>query len=224
MSLSTSQPVSPQSGGRLLGHGPGRARPALSPAAIARRRFLITWTKRLLPLAALALLSSIALWPELQRESEAEQVVLRQLGHVDGTGRVFDPHYTSVDEKGRPYTVTATEAVQAGPERVNLTRPKGDVTLQNGAWLYVQAKTGVYMRHAGQLDLQGDATLYRDDGTTMHSPTATVDLKSGAASSANVVSAEGPFGTLDAMGFTLLDKGSVVQFSGPARLMLNGRP
>ena len=33
---------------------------------------------------------------------------------------------------------------------------------------------------------------------------------------------EGPFGTLDSEGFTLVDKGTAVQFAGPARLVMNG--
>jgi hypothetical protein len=35
--------------------------------------------------------------------------------------------------------------------------------------------------------------------------------------------AEGPFGVLDAQGFTLVDKGAAIQFHGPAKLTLNGR-
>ena len=183
---------------------------------------MVIWTKRLLPLLALALLASIALWPELARQTEAARIALRHMGRVAG-GRLVDVRYQSVDEKGRPYTVTAAVAVQAGPQRVNLSAPKGDVTMQNGAWLLVQAMQGVYLQHIGQLDLSGDVTLYRDDGTTLHSATASVDLKNGAAASSTVVSAEGPFGTLDAMGFTLVDKGGMIQFAGPARLVLNHR-
>ena len=108
------------------------------------------------------------------------------------------------------------------PERVNLTAPKGDVLLQNGSWLMVNARQGVYLQHAGLLDLSGDVTLYRDDGITLHTASASIDLKRGAVMTADTVSAEGPFGTLDAVGFALLDKGSLVQFHGPARLVLNG--
>ena len=40
----------------------------------------------------------------------------------------------------------------------------------------------------------------------MSTDTATVDLKAGVAAGADMVHAEGPFGTLDAQGFTLTDK------------------
>jgi len=65
-------------------------------------------------------------------------------------------------------------------------------------------------------------TLYRDDGTTVTTDSASLDLKNGAAASSEPTHAEGPFGTLDAQGFTLTDKGTAIQFTGPARLVLNG--
>jgi lipopolysaccharide export system protein LptC len=36
-----------------------------------------------------------------------------------------------------------------------------------------------------------------------------------------MVHAEGPFGTLDAQGFAVTDRGAVIQFPGPGRLLLN---
>lgn len=216
--LAQSPPVA-----RLLAAGSTRTRHAISPDQLARRRAMVTWSKRLLPLVALGLLASVALWPELERQTDEARIAIHRMSAVTGNGRLLDAHYQSVDQKGRPYTVTAAVAVQAGPQRVNLTSPKGDVTLQNGSWLLMQSKEGVYLQHAGQLDLSGDVTLYRDDGTTMRSATASIDLKSGAAASFDTVSAEGPFGTLDATGVMLVDKGGIIQFAGPARLILNPR-
>ena len=43
-----------------------------------------------------------------------------------------------------------------------------------------------------------------------------------AAAGSEPTHAEGPFGTLDAQGFTITDKGAAVQFIGPAHLVLNG--
>jgi lipopolysaccharide export system protein LptC len=105
---------------------------------------------------------------------------------------------------------------------VNLTDPKGDITLQSDSWVMLAAPRGVYARNSRQLDLSGGVTLYRDDGTTLRSESATIDLAQSVAASGVPVSAEGPFGTLDASGFTLLDGGAVIQFTGPARLVLNG--
>jgi lipopolysaccharide export system protein LptC len=78
------------------------------------------------------------------------------------------------------------------------------------------------MQHLNQLDLVKDVTLYRDDGTTMHTESASIDVKAGAAAGSEAVHAEGPFGVLDAQGFTVMDKGEAIDFPGPAHLVLNG--
>ena len=86
----------------------------------------------------------------------------------------------------------------------------------------LQAKHGVYLRNTQQLDLSHDVTLYRDDGTTLVTASASIDLRHGAAAGAQPVHAQGPFGTLQAQGFTVLDKGATIQFGGPAKVTLNG--
>ncbi len=209
-------------GERLLTATASRIRRPPTPGGIARRRFVVTVTKWLLPLFALALLSSIALWPEIDRAKDQARVAFRRMGGAVDAAQVTDARYHGVDERNRPFTVTAATAVQIDQDRVNLDGPKGDVTLENGAWMMVEANNGVFMQHQNMLDLSGDVFLYRDDGTTMRTQSATVDLRNGAATGAQPMHAEGPFGTLDAAGFTMTDKGGVVQFPGPARLVMNG--
>lgn len=207
----------------IVGLGLARRRSLPSATSLARRRWRITWAKRLLPLLGLALLASITLWPDLDGGTTGERVSFHiSESAPEGGGKLLDARYSSVNEHGDPYTVTAAKAVQVAPDRVNLDQPKGDVTLQSGSWVMLEAKKGVYGPKSHELDLSGEVTLYRDDGTTLRSASATIDLVQGAAASGVPVSAEGPFGTLDATGFTLLDGGAVIQFRGPARLILNG--
>jgi lipopolysaccharide export system protein LptC len=209
-------------GGYLVGAASTRDRMAPTPRRIARRRFLITVTKWLLPLAAMGLLALIALWPEIsQTTTKARLTMAHVSGEVEG-GKVIDARYNGVDEKGRPYTITAATAWQIDAERVGLTLPKGDITLENGTWLMLTSKDGTFVQHANQLDLVKDVTLYRDDGTTMHTDSASIDLKAGAAAGSEPVHAEGPFGVLDAQGFTVMDKGTAIDFPGPAHIVLNG--
>lgn len=193
-----------------------------SPGGIARRRLLVRLTKLLLPLTALALLALLALWPEFDRAKDHGRLTFSGISaEVDGA-RLTDARYHGVDEENQPYTITAKIARQVTPERVDLTAPIGDVTLKDGSWLQVQSKDGVYLQHADSLDLSHDVVLYRDDGTTLKTESASIDLKNGAGAGSEPVHAEGPFGTLDAQGFTLTDNGSAIQFTGPARLVLNG--
>jgi lipopolysaccharide export system protein LptC len=170
----------------------------------------------------MALLASIALWPEIQDAVTRSRLRMNHVSaDVDG-GKLLSARYNGVDQKGRPYTITAATAWQIDPERVGLTIPKGDITLENGTWLMLTAKAGTFMQHLNQLDLVKDVTLYRDDGTTMHTESASIDLKAGAAAGSEPTHVEGPFGVLDAQGFTVMDKGTAMDFPGPAHLVLNG--
>jgi lipopolysaccharide export system protein LptC len=193
-----------------------------APGYLARRRAAVRIAKYGLPVAALLLLGSIVLWPEIQRTIERGRATWRRLSMIEMEGgQMSAPRYRGFDDQNQPYMVSASNAVQAGPDRYNLKAPRGDLTLRNGTWVQVQSKHGVFYQHSNELDLAGDATLYKQDGTTMISATATIDMKKGAATSSDYTHAEGPFGTLDAEGFTLVDKGGVVQFHGPAKLVLN---
>jgi lipopolysaccharide export system protein LptC len=194
-----------------------------TPGGIARRRWAITLTKWLLPAAALALLATVALWPEMERATEEGGRAISRLGAEVQSGQLIDARYHGVDDKGRPFTVTAATARQVDPNRIDLTMPKGDITMQDGTWLMLQSKKGIFAQHVNQLDLTEDVTLYRDDGTTLVTAAASIDMKNGAAAGSEPVHAEGPFGTLDAQGgFTVVDKGAAIQFAGPAHVVLNG--
>jgi len=215
--LSTAPPP-----GRVRVASPVRARRLPSPGGLARRRLMIRGAKLALPAVALALLASLAVWPELRSEAARARAEAQSLSKVQGA-TIKGARYHSIDERGRPYTLTAATARQVGENRLNLTEPKGDITLQNGTWLMLQARQGIYRRHDNALDLSRDVTLYRDDGTTMVTASAALDLKNGAAAGAEPVHAEGPFGRLDsAGGFTATDKGEQIFFAGRSHLLLNG--
>ncbi len=211
---------------------PGTARPAMPrslgdtrrPARLAnpRRRWLVGLAKRTLPLFALALLLLVAFWPEIQGNGDGSRISYRRIDITPEGGQLTEAHYQGVDTAGRPYTVTATRVRQIGPERTDLEAPKADMQMQSGEWLMVQAKHGIYEQKANRLDLAGEVTLYRDDGTVLVTESASLDMRANAAAGHEMVHAEGPFGVLDAQGFTVLDRGAVVQFTGPARLVLNG--
>ena len=207
----------------LLGAATLRRRIAPTARRIARRRFMVAATKWSLPVLAILLLCSIALWPEIARIKEQGRVAFRRVFAVDPeSGRMVQPRYRGVDQRGRPYTVTAASALQTSAERIAMTDPKGDVITENGLWMMGQSKQGVFIQHRSLLDLSQEVTLYREDGTTLQTDTAAVDLKAAAAASNDKTHAEGPFGTLDAQGFATVEGGAVIQFQGPAHLVMNG--
>ena len=195
-------------------------RPVPSSRRIARRRRLVALVKRLLPLMAVLLLATVVSWPQIAHRLDTSRMAKAALHNVQ-QGRLVNLRYHGIDERNRPYIVTAEEAQQVGPERINLVSPKADVLSENGDWTLVVSDNGVYLQRADQLDLSGHVVIYRDNGVTLQTSSAAVDLKAGAAAGSQHTHTEGPFGTLDSQGFALVDKGAVVQFDGKSRLVLN---
>ena len=205
---------------------PSRQRPAPRPGQLARRRILIGLAKRLLPALALALLAVVVFWPEIEGDEERSRVSFRRVAQpVAESLRVLSPRYQDVDELSRPYTVTARSAQQPGGEQIlDLEAPRADMLLTDGGWVFVSADTGRYDRPRHHLDLAGDVTIFHDNGMTLRTPEAAVEIEEGAASGDAPVAAQGPFGTLESEGFRLKDRGAVVVFTGRAHAVLEGGP
>lgn len=189
---------------------------------LARRQAMLRWAKWVLPSLALLLLSSIAIWPEIDRMLNASHAALTEATRLKlESGNLEGAIYRSVDTHDRPFMVTARTAHQIDEDRIDLISPAADMLSQNGSWLFLQSENGVYMQHEQILDLTDEVTLYRDDGLMMRGPVADTDVRAGVITSDSWVHAEGPFGVLDAKGYWLSQHDSIAQFRGPGRLILN---
>lgn len=208
---------------RLL-EGLKRHRSEAALLGIARRSQAVAWAKRLLPVIALVLLTILAAAPNLRMGAATDRVVYHP--HADAGGAqssMQNAQYHGVDQRGQPFTLTASEASQRGPNDVQLSRPEGDITLNSGAWLMLKSDSGMFDQKADTLALAGNVTLYRNDGTIMTAPKAAINLHDGTANSVDPVAAQGPFGTLNAAGgFNLTGRGTDVVFNGPVSLTLAG--
>lgn len=204
---------------------PSRRRRPPSPGALLRRRLAVRAAKTLLPLLALGLLSIIVFWPEIEGSGETGRVSFRRTIEPRPEAlRVVNPRYRGVDEQGRPYTVTAALGQQVGAEEIlDLTEPRGDILLNDGAWVFLRADAGRYDKASNLLTLTGNVTIYHDNGTMMRTASALVRLSEGAAEGDEPVAAQGGFGTLASEGFRLTERGAVVVFTGRAHAVLENR-
>lgn len=184
----------------------------------------VGFAKRALPVTAVALLSLIALWPEFDSAVDRGRVAFQRVLQVRPEAlRIIEPRYQGVDEQNRPFTLTAEVAVQAGNEEVvQLQAPRADMTMTDGAWIYVESREGRFDKPRNLLDLAGNVTVHHDDGTQFVTDAAAIDLTAGSAVGDRPVAAQGPFGTLTAQGFRLIDRGQVVVFTGQSRVLLEG--
>jgi lipopolysaccharide export system protein LptC len=201
-----------------------RERRGLSRGQLARRRFAVRWTKRLLPALALALLAAVVFWPEIEGSDDRSRMSFRRTDQPRAEAlRVVEPRYQGVDELSRPFTITANAAQQLGSAQIlDLEEPRADIVLTEGAWVFVQARQGRFDRPANHLDLSGDVTIYHDSGIMLRTDSAAVQIDDGSASGDAPVAIQGGFGTLTAEGFRLTERGAVVIFTGRAHAVLEG--
>jgi lipopolysaccharide export system protein LptC len=204
----------------IKGFADRRAR--IEAGTLARRRWLVTIAKRLLPLGAIFILLALVLAPSM-RKNGADRVAyhMKDVANASAGSHMQVARFHGVDQSGEPYTVTAASADQHGNSVVTLTAPIGDLTQKAGDWLMLKSDHGLYDQRSQALDLTGHVTLYRNDGTIVTAPTARINLKDGSASSSAPVQVQGPFGTLTSQdGFTLAGRGSQITFNGASILIL----
>jgi len=193
----------------------------LGPGGTAFVRLL----KLVLPLGASVLLVLVVFWPQInKKEAEGFRSGVSELTQEQARDAVMlAPRYEGFDEKNRPFALLADEArqVNGADSLVELTEPKGDMTLGNGGWLALQARNGLYDLEAERLDLAGDVQMFHDDGLEFSTARARVDLAGNRAEGDESVHGQGSFGVIDAEGFRVEDGGARIVFTGRARLLLN---
>jgi lipopolysaccharide export system protein LptC len=169
-----------------------------------------------LPVAALFLLAIVIVWPHFDPAQAPKR-------HQDAAPPAMsNSHFSGIDKKNRPYTVTADKAQQQASDRndINMENPLAELTLQNHGWVALRADHGQYREDPGLITLQGNVHLYEDQGYEMNSSEAAVDLDQGIAWSDKPTEGQGPRGTIHAAGFRMRDEDNSIVFTGPGTLVL----
>lgn len=210
------------------------ADPATYPASAAGRppRRRVRWHSRrvaylklMLPAVALSIVTLVLAWPQIMpdekrfRLSSAARIAPEEADNL----RMLNARFVGVDEERRPYVVTASSATQASTlaREVDLTEPKADMVMNDGAWVALSSATGVYHRDKRTMDLDGDVSIFHDSGAEFHTTRAQVDLATSAAAGDEPIQGQAPAGTIVAEGFRIYDRGAVILFTGKAKVILS---
>ena len=183
----------------------------------------VSMMKFLLPAVAALLVLLVIAWPYLQSQDSRFRIVFSALssGQAEDPAMV-NPRYVGTDKSDQTFSITADLAknLLKGNSEVELEMPKADITLEDGSWLVLTAENGVYARDTKSLNLIGGVNLFHDSGYEFNTSKASIDLERGVAESLEPVEGQGPFGTLTAEGFRLLDKGKTIHFTGKAKMVI----
>ena len=187
----------------------------------AFRSRVIQIVKVVFPLSALALMAVLMLWSDM--DSTMSTFTYEELRIPEaGQNELINPRFESRDNKKQPYTITAHKAMttDGNKDLVFLTRPLADITLDNGAWVAVEAMSGEYFQERQFLSLRGSVKLFHNEGYQMESEELNVSLKNQIAESQKSVFGQGPAGLIDAEGVRANGESGDLVFYGPAKLTL----
>lgn len=202
------------------------ARIVATPRVIAesmRYSRFVGMMKLVLPLSALALVAMVVAWPYLGADNDGIPLSFASVGvGLDETVFMTNARYIGADDKGQPYTLTADLAAQDedDPDIIQLTRPQADILLNEGSWLALTADSGTLLRDTETLTLEGAINIFSDQGYEFRTESALIDLGASLAHGTVPVEAQGPFGTLNADSFRVLDRGRIIFFEGNVRMTL----
>ena len=187
-----------------------------------RRRSWIFWLKIGLPVVALCTIAYLVASSLGGRDSRVSLPDIVDVAKVDAGMTVNNVKYDGVDDKNRPFSITAASASQpqGNNDVINLTQPQADITMADGAWVALTAKNGVYRRKEDMLDLSGDVTIFQDNGMSFKTDAATIDLKAHTAKGDQPVEGQRSDGEIASEGFEVLDDGKTVIFTGRANLKI----
>ncbi len=183
----------------------------------------VSFLKTLLILIALSLVLIVAIWPQLTAQDDGFRIGIAAISPEDAKNlAMLSPRYVGVDEKGRPYALTADEARQASGDDdvINLKAPKADITLKDGAWITLSADYGNYFRDKKLVDLFGAVDMFHDNGFEFHTTEAQFDLGRKSATGDKPVRGQGPLGTVESEGFRIYDNGNRIIFTGVSHMLI----
>lgn len=179
--------------------------------------------KVFLPVAAVILVLLIFTWPFLQTEDLHFRLNFAAVSaNQNEEPSMINPRFLGIDKDNLAYSITADLArnLTLGSPSVELEMPKADIALNDGTWLVLTAKNGVFQEDKNTLDLTGSVNFFHDSGYEFQTKKVEIDLKNGLAWGAEAVRGQGSFGELRGQGFNMLDKGKIIVFTGKSKLMI----
>lgn len=200
--------------------------PNLQPPRFSGRSgysLFVVFMKVLLPALATAMILLVIAWPQISPTEERFRIGVSSISLEEAENlSMLNPRFDGIDERNRPYSVTADIAVQesGSADVVDLELPKADMSMDDGSWVAVMAKSGRYHRKEETVDLVGDVVMFHDEGFEVKTDIAHVDLQAGVAEGDRPVEAQGPTGTLTSEGFRVEERGERIFFTGKSRMVM----
>ena len=192
-----------------------------------RYSIFIGWAKITLPLAALALLSTIFLFS--RSADDGERIPLSDIAAIAREPRISSPTFAGVADDGSGVSLSAADirAIAGRPDSFAITSARLSMVAVDGLRIDLRAGTGEIDGTGHSAVFSGDVLMTTSTGYTLQTPGARADLRAGTIESDGALTAIGPFGRLNA-GRVLITadpegKGMRLLFDGGVSLLYDPR-
>lgn len=173
----------------------------MKPASNLHSR-LVGWSKVLLPLAALALLSTLFLFARASDEVPA--IPFAELDRLAKEQRITAPRFSGVTNDGSVIAITATAAKPLADDALIIENPRLSLDASDGTHLTIQAGSGSVNGVARTAELSGLARLETSSGYLMETQGLTADLATGQITSRGPLEIQAPYGQIKAGQVTIV--------------------
>lgn len=183
----------------------------------------VGWAKILLPLCAIALLSTLFLFA--RNPSDATDIPLTQVAELAREQQLTSPEFSGVTDTGAVVVVSARNARPADerPDAASVTDLRVRMDNPGGSTLEVTGVTGELDGRARSARFSGLVRMTTSTGYVMETSAMTVMLDEGTATSDGFVEIRAPLGNLTAGQVTFQADGSNtgqrILFTGGVRLI-----
>ncbi len=186
---------------------------------------MVGWLKVALPLAALAILSTLFLLSDRIDPTDAIPYAKVDVEDLANDPRMSSPAYAGTTEDGAGITLSAASARPAAGDRdASAERVAALMETPDGQKIAIAAAAAALDQAAGQLNLTGEVTLETETGYRLETEGLAARLDRTNVSSTAPVTVTAPMGDIRAEGFTLTqdpaDPGAyLLVFKGSVRLL-----
>ena len=174
-------------------------------SALTRHSRLVFWLKIVLPILALAILSTMFLFARRIDFEGALPYAEVDIDALANDPRLTRPEFSGMTDDGAAITVAAATARPGKTATDPMTADEVIAVYQSesGKRITIQARTGSFGSAGNSLTLTGDVVVATSDGYNLRSQEMVSDLDATEVTSAGPVSGTGPFGQLEAGGMKL---------------------
>lgn len=184
----------------------------------------IQFLKILLPLLVLGIIGLLILWPQISR---VETVPLNRddlsaLRRAETENRLLNPVFNTLDNEGRPFSITAESARQNRDDQdsVFLSRPTAEMHHNDGIF-YLQAITGQYKQNDEVLILSDGVLLKDSKDNTLQTDKLVTSITNNTAQSVGPAKLTTKQGTIEGQSVVIDQQKQTTVFQGPAKAVIN---